>query len=242
MRVIELDNVSKTFKLGTVEVPAVRKLSLRIGKGEFAAITGPSGSGKTTILNLIGCLDLPSAGTVRLDGVATSELDEEALDALRSRRVGFIFQSFNLIPVLNAEENVMLPLYLHGISRAEMRRRALEMLELVGLAGFAGSLPDQLSGGQRQRVGIARALVIGPSVILADEPTANLDSGNAAAVVELMRTLNRERGVTFVFSTHDVSLIDKVDRVIQIRDGALQDDFKPGRETEQGAQYVGTGA
>jgi putative ABC transport system ATP-binding protein len=239
--VIELENVTKDFKLGAVSVRAVKSLSLRVGRGEFAAITGPSGSGKTTILNLIGCLDVPSAGTVRIDGVSTSSLDDTALDELRSRRIGFIFQSFNLVPVLNVEENVMLPLYLRGLTRGEMRERALAALALVGLSGFAQFRPDQLSGGQRQRTSIARALAIEPSVVLADEPTANLDSANAAAVVDLMRTLNRERHVTFVFSTHDLSLLGKADRVIVVRDGMLTDDDRPTSDHRNGRPYVGAG-
>lgn len=239
--VIELEHVTKHFKLGAVSVRAVTDCSLRIEPGEFAAITGPSGSGKTTILNLMGCLDLPTSGTVRIDGAPTSSLSEEALDALRSRRIGFIFQSFNLVPVLNVEENVMLPLYLHGISRSEMRRRASEALALVGLGRFSRFRPDQLSGGQRQRVSIARALAGNPRVVLADEPTANLDSDNAAAVVDLMCTLNRERGVTFIFSTHDLSLVGKVDRVIRIRDGMVSDEVRIPAESE-GRTYVGAGA
>jgi putative ABC transport system ATP-binding protein len=239
--VIELENVTKDFKLGAVSVRAVRSLSLRVGRGEFAAITGPSGSGKTTILNLIGCLDVPSAGTVRIDGVSTSSLGDAALDELRSRRIGFIFQSFNLVPVLNVEENVMLPLYLRGLTRGQMRERALAALALVGLSGFAQFRPDQLSGGQRQRTSIARALAIEPSVVLADEPTANLDSVNAAAVVDLMRTLNRDRQVTFVFSTHDLSLLGKADRVIVVRDGMLTDDDLCTADPRKGRPYVGAG-
>jgi putative ABC transport system ATP-binding protein len=212
---VELVSVSKRYRLGATEVVAVREVSLVFAAGEFAAITGPSGSGKTTLLNIMGCLDAPSSGQVKIAGADASGLGERELDRLRSRSIGFIFQSFNLVPVLNAVENVMLPLHLHGLRAAEMRRQGLE--------AQAGFLPDQMSGGQRQRVSIARALVTGPRLVLADEPTANLDSANADAIVELMRQLNRERQVTFVFSTHDASLLGKVDRVVRLRDGRLQD-------------------
>jgi putative ABC transport system ATP-binding protein len=222
--VVELSSVSKRFKLGATEVEAVKGISLAIRTGDFAAITGPSGSGKTTLLNLIGCLDVPSSGEVKIGGTLTSNLDEKALDKLRSRAIGFIFQSFNLIPVLKAVENVMLPLQLHGLKAQDMRERAEQAMRQVGLEQHMNNLPDQLSGGQRQRVSIARALVTKPSLVLADEPTANLDSTNAEAIIELMRKLNQESRVTFVFSTHDASLLGKVARIIRIRDGQLQED------------------
>jgi putative ABC transport system ATP-binding protein len=222
--VVELSSVSKRFKLGATEVDALKDISLEIRKGDFVAITGPSGSGKSTLLNLIGCLDVPTAGEVKIGGTRTSELGEKALDQLRSRSIGFIFQSFNLIPVLTAVENVMLPLHLHGMKAEQMRQQAADALRQVGLEQYMDHLPDQLSGGQRQRVSIARALVTRPSLVLADEPTANLDSANAEAIVELMRKLNQDSGVTFVFSTHDASLLGKVDRIVRIRDGKLQED------------------
>ncbi|ADO71020.1 ABC transporter ATP-binding protein [Stigmatella aurantiaca] len=222
--VVELSSVSKRFKLGTTEVDALKEISLGIRKNDFAAITGPSGSGKSTLLNLIGCLDVPTSGEVKISGTRTSDLDEKALDKLRSRAIGFIFQSFNLIPVLKAVENVMLPLQLHGLKAQQMREQAEHALRQVGLEHYIDHLPDQLSGGQRQRVSIARALVTKPNLVLADEPTANLDSSNSEAIIELMRKLNKESGVTFVFSTHDASLLGKVDRIIRIRDGKLQED------------------
>jgi putative ABC transport system ATP-binding protein len=238
--VIELENVSKNFSLGAVEVHAVRDFSLRIASGEFVAITGPSGSGKTTILNLVGCLDVPSSGTLRINGIATSALNEIELDRLRSRSIGFIFQHFNLVPVLNVEENVMLPLHLHSLDHATMKQRTHQMLESVGLRGFDKFLPDQLSGGQRQRVSVARALVIEPSVVLADEATANLDSANAQAIIQLMRELNHKCGTTFIFSTHDHTLLHSVDRLIHIRDGVLQSDS--GVTGKRKSDYVVTGS
>ncbi|MBI4508906.1 MAG: ABC transporter ATP-binding protein [Deltaproteobacteria bacterium] len=221
---IELVKISKRFTLGSTFVDAVSDLTLSIAKGEFVAITGPSGSGKTTILNLIGCLDSPTSGVVRINGKRTSDLKDAQLDRLRATDIGFMFQSFNLVPVLTAAENVEVPLYLHKIKAEERKKRALEALELVGLGRFANFLPDQLSGGQRQRVSIARALITRPSLVLADEPTANLDSANAQGIVELMRKLNEEQAVTFVFSTHDQGLLGNVKRVIRVRDGRLQQD------------------
>jgi len=222
MNIVELQSVSKLFRLGDSNVVALAEIDLEIETGEFVAITGPSGSGKSTLLNLIGSLDRPSSGTVRIAGTSTSELSESELDQLRSKYIGFIFQSFNLIPVLSALENVMVPLYLHGLSAAEMEERAKKALERVGLLQYSAFRPDQLSGGQRQRVSIARALVPNPRLVLADEPTANLDSANAADIVNLMRHLNESSGVSFVFSTHDRALLEKVRRVIHIRDGKLQ--------------------
>jgi putative ABC transport system ATP-binding protein len=221
MNVIELRNVSKRFRLGAVDLQALRDVNLSIAKGEFAAITGPSGSGKSTLLNLIGCLDVPTSGEVVVNGSSTRSLRERDLDAMRSRAIGFVFQTFNLIPVLTALENVVVPLHLHRLRRREMIDRAKEALAVVGLADHARHLPDQLSGGQRQRVSIARALVTRPSIVLADEPTANLDSANAASIIELMRSLNEKQSVTFLFSTHDPALLAKVPRVVRLRDGAI---------------------
>jgi len=222
--VVELSSVSKRFKLGATEVDALNDVSLGIARGSFVAITGPSGSGKSTLLNLIGCLDIPTTGEVKIGGTPTARLDEDALDKLRSRAIGFIFQSFNLIPVLSAIENVMVPLQLHAMTAPQMRDRAEHALRQVGLADHLRHLPDQMSGGQRQRVSVARALVTHPSLVLADEPTANLDSANAEAIVELMRELNQTSSVTFIFSTHDATLLGKVGRIIRLRDGRLQDD------------------
>lgn len=221
MTLVELIAVSKVYVMGEVSVTALEGVDLRIDRGDFLALTGPSGSGKTTLLNLIGCLDLPTEGEVRIEGTATSRMRERELDQLRSRTFGMIFQSFNLIPVLTARENVALPLNLQPLSRGEREARVQEALNRVGLENFAGFLPDRLSGGQRQRVAVARALVTRPRLILADEPTASLDSANAFALVGLMRELNREHGVTFVFSTHDDRLLGQVRGVVEMRDGRI---------------------
>lgn len=223
MALLELVNVSKEYHLGKVTVTALRDINLSISPGEFVGITGPSGSGKTTLLNLVGGLDRPSQGEIRVQGMPVL-LSDAATDALHRDTIGFIFQNFNLVPVLRAWENVALPLHLHDMKRQQRRERALEALSWVGLEAFADFPPDQLSGGQRQRVAIARALVTAPSLILADEPTASLDSTNAREIVDLMETLNRERGSTFIFSTHDSDVLGRVRRIIRIRDGQITED------------------
>lgn len=221
-KLIELRAVSKHYRLGDVTVPALSDIDLDIAEAGFIAITGPSGSGKTTLLNLIGCLDLPSSGKVIVGGKSVADCSEKELDVLRTRTFGMIFQSFNLVPVLTAGENVELPLYLHKLGAEERALRVRHAMASVGMERFAGHLPDKLSGGQRQRVGIARALAMRPRVILADEPTANLDSANALAIIEEMRRLNREQGIAFIFSTHDDRLLGSVDHIIQMRDGRLE--------------------
>jgi len=221
LSLIELRSVTKHYMMGQVTVPALSAIDLGVDDGEFLAITGPSGSGKTTLLNLMGCLDLPTSGEVLIGGRSTAECSERELDQLRSRALGMIFQAFNLVPVLTVRENVALPLHLQRLTAREREQRVGHAIESVGIAKWANALPDKLSGGQRQRVGIARALVTRPRVILADEPTASLDSANALAIIDLMRSLNREQGVTFVFSTHDERLIKSVDRVVTVRDGRL---------------------
>ncbi|MFV8780965.1 ABC transporter ATP-binding protein [Microbulbifer sp. SA54] len=221
MNLVEFKSVSKRYRLGELEVTALEQVDFAVARGDFVALTGPSGSGKTTMLNLIGCLDYPSDGEIRVLGQPVNQLDDRSLDRLRSQTYGIIFQNFNLIPVLTALENVALPLYLHKLPKSEMDRRAHRALESVGLSRFTDFLPDQLSGGQRQRVAVARALVTEPKLILADEPTASLDSASALSLVELMKNLNREQQVTFVFSTHDQRLLSHVDRVVELRDGCL---------------------
>jgi putative ABC transport system ATP-binding protein len=221
MPLVEFRAVSKHYALGESDVVALNEVDFAVEEGDFVAITGPSGSGKTTMLNLIGCLDAPSSGEIKIMGKPVTSLDEAALDTLRSRTFGMIFQTFNLIPVLTALENVVLPLHLHRLSRKEMEQRATAALQAVGIERFARSRPDQLSGGQRQRVAVARALVTRPQVILADEPTASLDTANAVALIELMKRLNAEQGATFVFSTHDDRLLDHVDRIVELCDGQL---------------------
>lgn len=221
MPLIRTHEVCKTYRLGTVAVPALRNISLTIEAGEFTALWGPSGSGKSTLLNLLGLIDTPDAGQIFLNGKDTARLGDAARARLRNEGIGFIFQGFNLIPVLSAVENVMLPLTIRGSSRREARRAALARLEEVGLATCAGHRPDQLSGGQRQRVAIARALVTGPLLVIADEPTANLDAATGLAVIEQMKALNQALGVTFLFSTHDPRLLGHLQRIVPLTDGAI---------------------
>jgi putative ABC transport system ATP-binding protein len=218
---VAVKDVSKTYRLGKVTVPALAGVSLVVKAGEFLAVAGPSGSGKTTLLNLIGCLDTPTSGEVAIDGQAINGLSPGRRADLRARKLGFVFQTFNLIPVLTAWENVEYPLLLQR-GRGDVAARVRAALEHVGLADRARHRPPELSGGQQQRVAIARALVTEPALVLADEPTANLDSRTGHEIVELMRRLNRERGTTFVFSTHDPRIVNAADRVLEICDGRLQ--------------------
>jgi putative ABC transport system ATP-binding protein len=219
---VELRDIVKTYRLGQTKVNALRGISLQIHDREFVAVWGPSGSGKSTLLNLVGLVDKPTSGTVRLNGTPVGELSDREATRMRNHQIGFIFQSFNLVPVLSAVENIMLPLQIRGTPRKEARSRALELLSEVELMNNANARPDQLSGGQRQRVAIARALVTEPKLVIADEPTANLDSENSARVLELMRSLNRKSGATFLFSTHDARVLDYIDRCIRIEDGLLK--------------------
>ncbi len=225
MAVLNLEGVSKTYQTGARAVEALRGVDLSVDKGEFLAIVGPSGSGKTTLLNIVGCLDVPSAGRVVYDGKELHAMKENALADYRKSRISFIFQSFNLIPVLTIRENVELPLVIERrLSKADMAARAREVLSAVGLAGMEDRYPREISGGQEQRVAIARALVKNPILVLADEPTANLDSRTAEDVVGIMQKLNAERGVTFIFSTHDRLVEGKARRVVTIRDGQVHAD------------------
>ena len=218
---VTVTDVSKTYRLGKVDVTALAGVSLTVRAGEFLAVAGPSGSGKTTLLNLIGCLDTPTSGEIAIDGEAIGRLTAGRRADLRARKLGFVFQTFNLIPVLTAWENVEYPLLLqHG--RRDVTARVRGALEQVGLGDRARHRPPELSGGQQQRVAIARALVTEPALVLADEPTANLDSRTGHEIVELMRRLNRERGTTFVFSTHDPRIVAAADRVLEISDGLLR--------------------
>jgi putative ABC transport system ATP-binding protein len=221
---VELRGVSKTYRLGKLEVPALRGISLSLSAGELVAVWGPSGSGKTSLLNLVSLVDVPSSGEVRIAGRRTAGLPDAELSDLRARTVGIVFQAFNLVPVLSALENVMLPLQIRGVRARAARVRAAALLGEVGLDRFAHHRPDRMSGGQRQRVAIARALVGDPILVLADEPTANLDSETAASIVELMRALNATRGVTFLFSTHDDRLLAHVRRRVRLQDGAIAED------------------
>ena len=219
---IRVDRVSKHYRLGKQSVAALTDVSLDIDEGVFLAIAGPSGSGKSTLLNLIGCIDTPSKGRIVIDGVDTSGRSPDELADLRAHAIGFIFQTFNLFPVLSAQENVEYPLLQRAdIDTGERRRRVAEVLERVHLASHARHRPNELSGGQRQRVAIARALVTRPRIILADEPTANLDSKTGEGILALMKDINRDQGTTFVFSTHDKKVIAKADRLVRIADGRI---------------------
>ncbi|MBL8484662.1 MAG: ABC transporter ATP-binding protein [Rhodocyclaceae bacterium] len=221
MSFIKLAGVDKDYALGEARVRALSGIDLEIEAGEFLAVWGPSGSGKSSLLNLVGLLDTPTRGSVQLDGVRTDQLADDVLARTRARHVGIVFQSFNLVPVLDACENVMLPLQIAGHSARAARRQALARLAEVGLAAQAARRPDQLSGGQRQRVAIARALAAAPRLVIADEPTANLDTETGVAIVDLMHELNRRDGVTFVFSTHDPRLLERVDRRVRLQDGRI---------------------
>jgi putative ABC transport system ATP-binding protein len=220
--IVSVRNVSKDYMLGKTVVPAVREVSLDVDEGEFLSIAGPSGSGKTTLLNLVGCVDTPTSGTVLVAGQDTSKLSERALTDLRLRTIGFIFQSFNLVSVLSVFQNVEFPLLLRGsLTKAERRERVSGLLEAVGLGEHARHRPSELSGGQRQRVAIARALVSRPRLVLADEPTANLDSQTGANIIDLMRDMNRRDGTTFIFSTHDPKVMSHANAVVRIADGRI---------------------
>lgn len=220
--IVRVDKVSKTYHLGKTEVPALKAADLEIYRGEFTALIGASGSGKSTLLNMVGCIDVPDSGQVWFDGVDVTSLTDDEKSDLRNRNIGFIFQTFNLVPVLSVYENVELPLLINdAISPRERSGRVRDAIADVGLAAVSRNLPDQLSGGQRQRVAIARTLAGHPSLVLADEPTANLDSDNSHRIIDLMLDLNAKKGITFLFSTHDEKLINRVSRIIRISDGVI---------------------
>jgi len=221
MALIEMKNVIKDYYLGETIVHALRGIDLEIDTKEFVAVWGPSGSGKTTFLNLIGVIDEPTFGELKIAGIDVRFLDDNQKSEHRNRTIGFIFQSFNLIPVLTALENVMMPLQIKGVRASEARKQALSRLEEVGLGDMIHHRPAKMSGGQQQRVSIARALVNHPSLVIADEPTANLDSVTAHMIIDLMRELNEKDGVTFIFSTHDQRLLDKVKRLVRLEDGLI---------------------
>lgn len=221
---VETRNVTKSYRQGSHEVRALDNLSVSIYPGEFTAICGPSGSGKTTLLNLMGALDKPTSGHVLIDGQDLGELGRRELSRIRRDRIGFVFQAYNLIPVLTAFENAEMVLRLQGTDPHKRREQVLQILSDVGLEGLGDRRPDQLSGGQQQRVAIARAIASNPAVVLADEPTANVDSENADRLLEIMEKLNRDRGETFIFSTHDPRVLERARRIIRIVDGRVEDD------------------
>jgi putative ABC transport system ATP-binding protein len=222
--VIDVAELRKTYTMGEMEVHALRGASLKIYPGEMVAVMGPSGSGKSTLMNIVGCLDVPSAGTYRLDGIDVSRLTDDKLAEIRSKKIGFVFQSFNLLSRTSALANVELPLVYAGVSGRQRRQRAEESLTLVGLGDRLHHKPNELSGGQQQRVAIARALINRPAMILADEPTGNLDTKTSKEIMELFQRLNRERGMTIIFVTHDPETADYCQRVIHIRDGLVERD------------------
>ncbi|RME46367.1 MAG: ABC transporter ATP-binding protein [Caldilineae bacterium] len=224
MDVIRMENVTKIYTIGEVQTRALTDVTLTIEEGEFTALVGPSGSGKTTMLQLMGCLDKPTQGVVKIKGQDVTRLNANRRADLRREMIGFIFQFFALVPVLTAYENVELPLLLKGVRPKERRERVMAMLDAVGLADRADHRPDQLSGGEQQRVAIARALAPHPMLVLADEPTANLDTENGRQAMEIMRRLNEETGTAFIFATHDPRVVEFARRVIRLRDGRLMDD------------------
>lgn len=228
MTIVQLEDVKKIYTLGKTEVPAVRGVSFSIKKGDFASIVGPSGSGKSTILNMIGCIDQPTEGKVIINGTATGGLKDKVLTKLRHQTLGFIFQSFNLIPVLNVYENIEFPLLLgkNKMSKKETKEWIEYLVEAVGLKEHIIHKSNELSGGQRQRVAIARALVTKPEIVLADEPTANLDSKTGQNILELMRKMNADLNTTFIFSTHDTTIMDIADHVVQLLDGLVVEDTR----------------
>jgi len=228
-KIIVTENVKKYYKEEGITVKAVRGIDLTIEAGEFSAVVGPSGSGKTTFLNIISGLDTPTDGKVWLEDKLLSEMSGKDLSDLRRDRIGFIFQAYNLIPVLSVEENIEYVMLLQGVSKQERHRKVLEILEEIGMEGMEKRTPPKISGGQQQRVAIARAMVSQPKLILADEPTANLDQNTGAELLDMMRELNRKTGMTFLFSTHDRMVMDRADRVITLRDGKVEKDERKGQ-------------
>ncbi|VCJ27902.1 ABC transporter ATP-binding protein [Burkholderia pseudomallei] len=227
--VVKLAGVSRLYQQGTAQVHALAHVDLDIYRGDFAVLVGPSGSGKTTLLNAIGGLDSPTEGHVWVDGTEIGQLGKSALAEIRLRKIGFVFQEFNLIPVLSALENVEFVMLLQGVPQAQRRARASALLRDLGLEGLEHRRPQQLSGGQQQRVAVARAIAAEPIIVLPDEPTANLDSKAGAALMDMMKELNERRGVTFVFSTHDPMVVERARRVIRLRDGRIEGDDRGAR-------------
>ncbi len=222
--VIKIKGLSKTYLSGEVKIEAIKDVNMQVKSGEFTAVAGPSGSGKTTLLNIIGGLDIPTAGKVWLADKPLSSMNGNELSDFRRDHIGFIFQSFNLIPVLTVKENIEYIMLLQGVAAAERQTRVSDILKEVGLEGMEGRRPVQLSGGQQQRVAVARAMVSKPDIILADEPTANLDSNTGSALLDMMRALNEGRGMTFVFSTHDRMIMERAKRLVTLKDGRIDED------------------
>jgi putative ABC transport system ATP-binding protein len=220
--IIELKNVWRTYVMGDAEVHALRGINLKVRKGEFVAIMGPSGSGKSTAMNMVGCLDIPTKGQVYLSGLDISNMTESDLAQVRGRKIGFIFQKFNLINTLTAKENIMLPMIFQGVSEEKRKKKADELLKLVDLQNRADHRPTELSGGQQQRVAIARSLALEPEVILADEPTGNLDSKTGSSVMDFLKKLHKEKGTTIVMVTHDEHVARNAQRIVHLKDGQIE--------------------
>jgi len=221
VQLVEIKDLYKDYKIGKVVFPALQGINLKIEQGEFTAIAGPSGSGKTTLLNIIGCLDIPTKGDVFINGTSTSKLSSREKSEFRKKELGFVFQTFNLIPVLSSYENVEMSLILLNMPPEEQKNKIISILKEVGLGEFIHRRPNEMSGGQQQRVAVARSLVKNPSIVLADEPTANLDSATGKEILELMRELNKKFKTTFIFSTHDQLVMDFAERLIYLRDGKV---------------------
>jgi putative ABC transport system ATP-binding protein len=224
MSLVKMREIWKYYRLGETSIAALRGVNLDIGDGEFVAIWGPSGCGKSTLCNMIGLIDVPTSGSIEFAGRVADSLADDEKSELRNRTIGFVFQQFNLVPVLSALENVMLPLQIQGDASKIAREKAVASLKEMDLADYLDHRPQKLSGGQQQRVAIARALVTKPRLVIADEPTANLDSGNARKIIDLMREMGQRKGTTFVFSTHDQRLIDRVQRLVHLQDGVVLED------------------
>ena len=224
MNIIEVDNLVKNYEDNGIVVHAIRDISLSFEEKEFSAIAGPSGSGKTTLLNIIGGLDLPTSGNIRIGDMDLTGLSQRKLSDLRLNKIGFVFQAYNLIPVLTSLENVEYVLLLQGMDKDERRERSIEILTEVGLESEINRRPKELSGGQQQRVAVARAIVSEPNIVLADEPTANLDQKTGASLLDLMKDLNKKKGITFIFSTHDQMVMDRAERLIELVDGSITKD------------------
>ncbi|HOU25040.1 MAG TPA: ABC transporter ATP-binding protein [Anaerolineae bacterium] len=218
---IQLDSVTKVYSMGSVEVNALRGIDLKIEPGEFIAIMGPSGSGKSTLMNILGCLDQPSGGSYRLDGLSVAQMNDDQLAEVRNRKIGFVFQNYNLLARTSAIDNVEIPMVYAGVSLADRHRKAVDALKSVGLAERLHHKPNQLSGGEQQRVAIARSLVNEPSIILADEPTGNLDSRTGREIISIFQHLNRDRGMTIIFVTHDPEVAACTRRIVRLRDGLV---------------------
>jgi len=227
MKVIELKNLSKIYNPETIPVRAINDITLSVKEGEFTAIVGPSGCGKTTLLNMIGGLDISSEGSVDIGGVSINEMSESELTAFRLQHIGFVFQAYNLIPVLTAKENIEFIMVLQNIDAKTMQERSDDLLDRMGIRNQRDRRPSELSGGQQQRVAVARALAARPKFVLADEPTANLDSGSTEALLDIMAKLNKEEKITFIFSTHDQRVIDRAKRIIKLVDGEIVSDEQP---------------